>query len=177
MKLYFEYIAENESTFLRFRRNITLIILVLCVCIGAILFGFKDLSDYSYRKGVVTDIYTNVIHVKPSGSRNLNKLVEKDVVDIFIDYKRYIVRYEIEKHKETILKEIKDGDQLEIYYRLNDGKLELAEIIKDGKSMLDYEGRQKNMVIIYYIIPSLLLIAVFLLIWVIRMRKTYRSKS
>ena len=177
MKAYFEYVSENEKSFLRFRLAMIFTVIISSILVWAIFYGHHELDDFSKQEGVVSSVHLNTIEVEASGAFGTRWTVEKEVVDIILNQNRFIVRYELDDYKERVFKKIKKGDYVHLYYSSIDGHLELKEIDKDGDLILEYAGREQRMALFFISIPSILLGSILLLIWVTRMRKKYLSIS
>ena len=68
----------------------------LSIFIGALIFGQNGLDDYSKEKGIVSEIHSNTIKVKACGPFGTQRTIEKEVVGVILNQKRFIVRYQIE---------------------------------------------------------------------------------
>lgn len=178
MKAYFEYISENQNSFRRFKFQWILVILVLCFFLGTYFFiTKKEIRQYSHQSGVVDVIRPSKVRVKPGGTYDLRKFVEKEVIEININGTSYFVRYQLEKHRTNVFQKIHIGDTVELYFDKIENHLELYEIEKNGESILDYSGRNKEGRAFAGILLFLLIISMFILIFTMRLRKMYLNKK
>lgn len=171
MKAYFEYISENEKSFINFRFYMVILIFGLCMFEYALIFGKNGLEDYIKTSGVVQNVQIGTIKVKPKGRYDFRKYVVKEVVDVQIDDNHYIVRKDEEDWKSITLNQIRKNDSIVIYYHIIDGYKEITEIIKGGNMILNYKAYQKKWSFLHYLFPTLIIGFVTLFIWVIKMRR------
>ena len=177
MKAYFEYISENEKSYLRFRFNMFILIFGLIALYIAYLTGKSGLGAYSKTSGVVQNLTMGIIQVKPQSKYDFRDFVEKDVVDILINNVNFIVRDKYENGKVITLKQIRRNDSIVVYFHIIDGYNEIVEISKDGKMLLNLKGYEKKWEFLNYLFPILIIGFVSLFIWVYRMRKNNINKK
>lgn len=178
MKAYFEYISENENSYRRFKSQWIFLILLLIIVLGIYFFITKKvISEYSSEKGVVQLIRPSKVRVKPRGTYDIRKYVEQDAIEIKLKGTSYYVRYQLGRHKENVFQKIHSGDTINIYFDRIENHLELYEILKNGESVLDYSGRNKQGKIFSAILIVVLIISVFILTYTIRLRKIYLNKN
>jgi hypothetical protein len=178
MKAYFEYISENENSFRRFRFQCFLVILFLSILLSAsFLFTKKDILKFRSEKGVVALVSLSKVRVKPGGTYDLRKFIEKDAIEIKINEQSYFVRYKLDQHRDNVFQKIHVGDSIVVYFDRIENHLELYEILKNGESILDYSGRKYQGKVFSGILFVLLIISIFLLTFTIQLRKKHLSRK
>lgn len=178
MFIYFEYLSENEKTY---RGTVQLCVLSILVC-GFFLFQHffvlkKDILDYSSQKGSVELICASKVNVKPRAKYDTRSVVEEDAIEVRVNGRSFFVRYQLERHKKNVFQKIHVGDSVLVYYAPIENHLELYEIIKNNESILNYSERQNQGNILLMIFGTILILSIFVLILIVRLRKKYLSKK
>lgn len=178
MFTYFEYLSENEKTY---RGTVQLCVLSISVC-GFFLFQHffvlkKDILDYSSQKGSVELICASKVNVKPRAKYDTRSVVEEDAIEVRVNGRSFFVRYQLERHKKNVFQKIHVGDSVLVYYAPIENHLELYEIIKNNESILNYSERHNQGNILLMIFGTILILSIFALILIVRLRKKYLSKK
>jgi hypothetical protein len=178
MKLYFEYIAENESVFKRFQLHILFGVIILLVILIASLYG-RNPELYKNYSGEVKSVKLGKVKVKPSGIKDSRQWKYQEAINIQIDQNLFVFyggQYDVKKM--IVMNELKVGDYIKVTHRRLDWNEVIFEIEKNGTLLLEREKyREKWAFIFVYLPPLIIAILILIYYWTYNYRKQFISKK